>query len=57
MVSNPNKVLSTFLRSDIHATDSTFKGWNANMAATKALFQIAPVMRNRTKNSNKELTI
>ncbi len=57
MVINQNKVLRTFLRSDIHATDSTFKGWNANMAATNALCQIAPVMRRRTKNNNRELAI
>ena len=57
MVINQNKVLRTFLRSAAHATDSTFKGWNANMAATKALGQIAPVIRKRTKNNNKEFAM
>ena len=57
MVSKKNKELSTFFRSDIHATDSTFNGWSAKTDATNALFQIAPVIRNRTKKSNNELTI
>src|SRR5438067_7951204 len=32
IVSNQKKVLSTSLRSDTHATDSTCKGWSANNA-------------------------
>src|SRR5258705_6411638 len=36
--------LSTSLRSEIQATDSTWSGWSANTAATKAERQKAPVI-------------
>ena len=38
-VSSQKKVLSTSLRSEIQATDSTWSGWRAKRAATRALRQ------------------
>ena len=48
-------VLSTSLRSATQATDSTWRGWTANRAATKALRQTAPVMRRSRKKSRSVL--
>ena len=39
------------LRSATQATDSTLKGWIAKIAATKALRQVNPVVRRRTRKS------
>ncbi len=51
MVSIQKKVLSTFFRSDIQATESTLRGCRANSAATKALFHSSPVIRLNTRKS------
>ncbi len=49
-------VLSTSLRSAIHATDSTCSGWMAKSAATSALGQMSRVARSRNQNSRIVLT-
>src|SRR6516164_3530827 len=45
------KVHNRFLRSAIHATDSTFSGWIANSAATRKLRHVAPVKRSNNIHS------
>ncbi len=42
----------TSFRSATHATDSTWVGWTAKRAATKALRQVAPVIRRKTRNTS-----
>src|SRR5260370_24759675 len=43
-------MLRTFLRSEIHATDSTLIGCRAKSAATTRLRQVRPVALSRIKN-------
>ncbi len=45
-------MLSTSLRSAIHATDSTWSGWTAKSSATAALRPGAPVRARRTAKSS-----
>ena len=45
-------VLSTSLRSETHATDSTCNGCNAKSAATTALRHMAPVANLRIEKSS-----
>ena len=52
IANRPKNVLNTFLRSAIHATDSTFNGCTANSAATNALRHAMPVMARRTTNKS-----
>ena len=51
MASSKKNALNTSLRSDTQATDSARNGCNANIAATKALHQNAPVIRRKAKKS------
>src|SRR5262249_33123131 len=55
--SNQNMPLRTSLRSLIHATDSTWRGWIANSAATSALGHSCAVIFRITTNSNMTLTM
>src|ERR1019366_6390188 len=48
-------MLRTFLRSEIHATDSTLIGWRAKSAATTRLRQARPVALSRIKNRSTTL--
>ena len=57
IVSSQKKELRTSFRSAIHATDSTWRGWRANAAATKALCQRALVILLRTPNRSKVLAM
>src|SRR5206468_2950224 len=54
-VNMKNKVLSTSLRSEIQATDSTCNGCRPNNAATSALRQVAPVIFLSSANSSEVL--
>src|SRR6266700_1399823 len=56
-VSMKKNPLSTSLRSEIQATDSTLSGWSAKMAATKALRHMLPVMILSTKNRSTTLRV
>ena len=56
-VSRKKNVLSTSLRSAIHATDSTWSGCTANSAATNALRQIDAVRRRKSRKSNSTLAM
>jgi len=55
MASIQNSVLSTSLRSEIHATDSTCSGCRAKSAATAKGRHRAPVMRRSTWNRSRAL--
>ena len=55
--SRKNNMLSRFLRSAIHATDSTLMGCSANSAATIQLRPAKPVARNNTQNSSSAFRI
>jgi len=44
MVRSQKKALRRFFRSATHATDSTWRGWKAKRAATRALRQMVPVV-------------
>ena len=48
-------MLRTFLRSAIHATDSTLMGCNAKSAATIRLRQAKPVALSRIRNRSTAL--
>lgn len=51
------RVLRTSFRSATQATDSTWTGWSANSAATKALRHRAPVIMSSSRNRSTVLAM